>query len=120
MFELIIAKATQIEDPFEQSFFLMVHLSYLHPFDNTNNQVTRVAMNIPFIKNNLSPVSFAGTTADMYNMVVDKDIKAGVIWAGVVASYPDLIYNWRRSTITPSPQPTGSTRRWRQALVEQY
>ena len=67
MFELIIAKATQIDNPFEQSFFLMVHLSYLHPFDNTNNQVTRVAMNIPFIKNNLSPVSFAGTTADMYN-----------------------------------------------------
>jgi fido (protein-threonine AMPylation protein) len=70
MFELIIAKATQIDNPFEQSFFLMVHLSYLHPFDNTNNQVTRVAMNIPFIKNNLSPVSFAGSTADMYHQAL--------------------------------------------------
>jgi dipeptidyl aminopeptidase/acylaminoacyl peptidase len=29
-------------------------------------------------------------------MVISKDIKAGVIWAGVVGSYPDLVYNWRR------------------------
>lgn len=53
------------------------------------------------------------------NMVVRKDIKAGVIWAGVVASYPDLIYNWRRGgSVTPSI-PSGA-RRWRQALLEQY
>src|SRR5574341_1807766 len=30
------------------------------------------------------------------SMVITKDIKAGVIWAGVVASYPDLISRWRR------------------------
>ncbi|HXF63261.1 MAG TPA: alpha/beta fold hydrolase, partial [Caldilineaceae bacterium] len=29
-------------------------------------------------------------------MVVTDDIKAGVIWAGVVGSYPDLLENWRR------------------------
>ncbi len=37
-------------------------------------------------------------------MVVTDDIKAGVIWAGVVGSYPDILYNWRRSpayTFTP-------------------
>lgn len=57
------------------------------------------------------------------NMVVNKDIKAGVIWAGVVASYPDLVNNWRRSnntnTPTPSPLPSGA-RRWRQALQDEY
>ncbi|MBA3724387.1 MAG: alpha/beta fold hydrolase [Candidatus Levybacteria bacterium] len=53
------------------------------------------------------------------NMVVRDDIKAGVVWAGVVASYPDLINNWRRgSSVTPSI-PSGA-RRWRQALTEQY
>lgn len=53
------------------------------------------------------------------NMVVRDDIKVGVIWAGVVASYPDLLNNWRRgSSVTPSI-PTGA-RRWRQQLVEQY
>lgn len=55
------------------------------------------------------------------SMVISKDIKAGVIWAGVVASYPDLINRWRRSTssITPSPLPSGA-RRWRQTLIEQF
>ena len=53
------------------------------------------------------------------SMVVTHDIKAGVIWGGVVGSYPDLLNNWRRRTNTPFPLPTG-TRRWRDVLVEQY
>ncbi len=54
-------------------------------------------------------------------MVVRGDIKAGVIWAGVVASYPDLLNNWRRRS--PQATPVGSAfgaRRWRDMLVEQY
>lgn len=53
------------------------------------------------------------------SMVVNSEIKAGVIWAGVVASYPDLIYNWRRGN---SLSPTISTTRrgWRQSMIEQY
>ncbi|MBL8061433.1 MAG: alpha/beta fold hydrolase [Anaerolineales bacterium] len=52
-------------------------------------------------------------------MVVSNDIKAGVIWAGVVASYPDLLYNWRRTgAFTPSPSSTG--RGWRGSWIEQY
>lgn len=57
------------------------------------------------------------------NMVVNKDIKAGVIWAGVVASYPDLLNNWRRRpSITPPVLPGNTTgsRSWRQTLVAQY
>ncbi len=50
-------------------------------------------------------------------MVVNKDIKVGVIWAGVVASYDDLINNWRRPI--PSSIPSGA-RRWRQALMDEY
>ncbi len=53
------------------------------------------------------------------SMVISKDIKAGVIWAGVVASYEDLLNNWRRRNPSPSPVPSGS-RRWRQELVEIY
>lgn len=67
MFEMILEKANRIEDPFEQSFFLMVQLSYLQPFENVNHQLSRIVMNIPFMKNNLSPVSFAGVTVDQYN-----------------------------------------------------
>jgi len=51
-------------------------------------------------------------------MVIDKSIKAGVIWAGVVGSYPDMLYNWRRtnSSFTPSP----SSRSWRGAWTQQF
>lgn len=53
-------------------------------------------------------------------MVISPDIKAGVIWAGVVASYPDLLANWRRdSGPTPTPNPA-STRRWRSNWVEEF
>ncbi|MDQ3098226.1 MAG: alpha/beta fold hydrolase [bacterium] len=52
-------------------------------------------------------------------MVIDPDIKAGVIWAGVVGSYPDLVNNWRRRSNQPQPSPSGA-RRWRQQLIEEY
>jgi len=50
---------------------------------------------------------------------VSQDIKAGVIWAGVVASYPDLFSKWHRHPgVTPTPHPDG--RRWREDLIAQY
>lgn len=52
-------------------------------------------------------------------MLTDDDIKAGVIWAGVVASYPDLINNWRRPNSVPSTVPNAA-RRWRAQLIERY
>lgn len=55
------------------------------------------------------------------NMVVNKDIRAGVIWAGVVASYPDLLERWRRGSGSPTPFPTTSNRGgWRRGLIESY
>jgi dipeptidyl aminopeptidase/acylaminoacyl peptidase len=54
-----------------------------------------------------------GGMATLRAMVVSKDIKAGVIWAGVVASYPDLLSQWRH----PS---SGGSRRWRDDLILQY
>lgn len=52
------------------------------------------------------------------SMVVNKDIKAGVIWGGVVASYPDLINRWRRNTTRPTI--SGGLRGWRQTFIDQY
>lgn len=54
------------------------------------------------------------------NMVVNKDVKAGVIWAGVVASYPDLINNWRRGTFTPPTTIPSRALSWRNQLTSQY
>jgi len=53
-------------------------------------------------------------------MVISRDIKAGVIWSGVVASYPDLLTRWRRdSGQSPTPNPPNG-RRWRTVWIEQY
>jgi Fic family protein len=57
-FNLLLAKAAQIDDPFEQAFFAMVHLPYLQPFDDVNKRVSRLAANIPLIRHNLCPLSF--------------------------------------------------------------
>lgn len=57
-FNEILSKAREIENPFEQSFFALVHLPYLQPFADVNKRVARIAANIPFIKANLSPLSF--------------------------------------------------------------
>lgn len=54
------------------------------------------------------------------SMVIDPDIKAGVIWAGVVASYPDLLYSWRRTTSIFSTPIPASWRGWRSSLIETY
>lgn len=58
LFGITLGMAAEIEDPFEQAFFLMAHLPYLQPFEDVNKRVSRLAANIPLIKGNLSPLSF--------------------------------------------------------------
>jgi len=65
-FEQILASAAAIKDPFEQSFFVMVQLPYLQPFDDVNKRVSRLAANIPFIKGNLTPLSFTDVPRELY------------------------------------------------------
>lgn len=65
-FAQVLDKAAAIDDPFEQSFFALVHLSYLQPFEDVNKRVSRLAANIPFIRQNLSPVSFLDVPEQEY------------------------------------------------------
>jgi len=58
VFHIVLDMAAEIADPFEQAFFLTVHLPYLQPFEDVNKRVSRLAANIPLIKANLSPLSF--------------------------------------------------------------
>jgi hypothetical protein len=57
-FDIIVAKAKEISDPFEQSFFLLVHIPYLQGFIDINKRTSRVASNIPLLKADLAPMSF--------------------------------------------------------------
>jgi dipeptidyl aminopeptidase/acylaminoacyl peptidase len=63
-----------------------------------------------------------GGLLTLRSMVTTNDVKAGVIWAGVVATYTEL-YERRGSSSTTS-QPvdpaTASRRRWREEIVEKW
>ena len=65
-FDEILAKAQAIADPFEQSFFVMVHLPYLQPFEDVNKRVSRLAANIPLFRRNLAPIAFVDVPDDTY------------------------------------------------------
>ena len=57
-FGILVEKASAISDPFEQSFFLLVHIPYLQAFDDVNKRTSRIAANIPLLKAGLAPMSF--------------------------------------------------------------
>jgi hypothetical protein len=65
-FDEILAKASQIRDPFEQAFFAMVHIPYLQPFEDVNERVSRLSANIPLIRHNLLPISFVDVPQQDY------------------------------------------------------
>lgn len=58
-------------------------------------------------------------------MVINPEIKAGVIWGGVVGSYQDIQTEWwdsrRRSNNQPNPTPSpGGRGYWRYQMYDQY
>ena len=65
-FDEVLFKASAIRDPFEQAFFAMVQLPYLQAFDDVNKRVSRLGANIPFIRENLSPLSFVDVPEKAY------------------------------------------------------
>jgi hypothetical protein len=65
-FNHLLDTAAAIQDPFEQALFAMVQLPYLQPFDDVNKRVSRLSANIPFIKRNLSPLSFIDVPRALY------------------------------------------------------
>ena len=65
-FRQILHLAWAIEDPFEQSFFLLVHLPYLQPFMDGNKRTARLAANIPFIRKNCIPIAFMDVAPEAF------------------------------------------------------
>ena len=63
----LINLAKKIKDPFEQAFFLIVHISYLQPFEGYNENISRLAANIPLINKNISPLSFVDVPEKTYD-----------------------------------------------------
>ncbi len=87
--EVLLAKASQIEDSFEQSFFMMVHLPYLQPFADINKRTSRLAANLPLFRANLCPLTFldlpeqaySRATLGVYEMTRVELLRDLYIWA---------------------------------------
>lgn len=69
-FDQVLDTAAAIRDPFEQAFFVMVHLPYLQPFEDVNKRVSRLAANIPLIRHNLCPLSFVDVPQVAYTSAI--------------------------------------------------
>jgi len=65
--KLVLNKASQIGDAFEQSFFMMVHLPYLQPFADINKRTSRLAANLPLFRANLCPLTFLDVPEQAYS-----------------------------------------------------
>jgi hypothetical protein len=87
-FDLFLAKARAIDDPFEAALFAMVHLPYLEPFEDVNKRVSRLAANVPLIRNNLAPLSFVDVEERAY-----VEATLGVYELGRVELLRDL-FGW--------------------------
>lgn len=65
-FHLFVEKLNLIQDPFEQSLFSLVQLSYMQAFEDVNKRTARLMANIPLIKKNLKPLSFTDVDQEAY------------------------------------------------------
>ena len=70
LLDLLLTKANQIADPFEQSFFVMVHLPYLQPFADINKRTSRLAANLPLFRANLCPLTFLDVPEQAYSRAI--------------------------------------------------
>ena len=56
-FDLFLEKLRQIENPFEQSLFILVFVPYFQAFIDINKRTSRLSANIPLIARGLPPLS---------------------------------------------------------------
>ena len=62
-----------------------------------------------------------GGNITLRSMVITRDIKAGIIWGGVVGTYDETINNWmRRNGWRPSQREQDPRRQTRQQFIDKY
>ena len=66
----VLNNASRTDDPFEQSFFAMVHLPYLQPFADVNKRTSRLAANLPLIRAKLCPLTILDVPERAYSCAV--------------------------------------------------
>lgn len=87
--DTLLEKVNRIADPFEQSFFMMVHLPYLQPFADINKRTSRLSANLPLFRANLCPLTFldvpekaySRATLGVYEMTRVELLRDLYVWA---------------------------------------
>ena len=120
LFDLLLTTVDAIPDPFEQAFFVMVHLPYLQPFIDVNKRTSRLAANIPLITQNLCPLSFVEVpertyvegTVGVYELNRTELLRDLFVWAYERSA---LRYRIVHDSV---PQPDPIRLRYRQQLTQ--
>lgn len=107
--DTLLMKASQIRDPFEQSFFMMVHVPYLQPFADINKRTSRLAANWPLFRANLCPLTFldvpeqaySRATLGVYEMIRVELLRDLYVWAYERSTQEYLAI--KRDLVEPDP-----------------
>ena len=118
-FRMILDKVDAIEDPFEQAFFIMIHIPYLQPFVDVNKRVSRLGANISLIRHNLCPLSFIDVPERAYvegNLGVYETKQADLLRDVFVWAYERSCQRYMaiRETVA---EPDPVRLRYREALI---
>ena len=94
----LLAKAGQVEDPFEASFLLLAGFSYLQAFGDGNKRMGRLLSNEPLLRAGLPPLSFIGINKTPYILGLIEFYEVGstgLLGEAIAGSYemtaPDYI-----------------------------
>ena len=118
-FRMLLDKVSLIEDPFEQAFFIMVHIPYLQPFIDVNKRVSRLGANVSLIRHNLCPLSFIDVperayiegTLGVYEMKQIQLLRDVFVWAYERSCQRYMVI--RETTADPDPIRLG----YREAVI---
>jgi len=119
-FRVVLQKAAAIVDPFEQAFFLMVHIPYLQAFEDVNKRVSRLGANIPLLKHNLCPLSFIDVPERAYvegTLAVYELTGVGLLADVFTWAYERSCQRYR-AVADSLPPPDPFRRRYREALTD--
>lgn len=119
-FRIVLEKAAATADPFEQAFFLMVHIPYLQPFEDVNKRVSRLGANIPLLKHNLCPLSFIEVPERAYveGTLAVYELNKVELLADVFAWAYERSCQQYRAIADSLPQPDPFRRKFRDVLAD--
>lgn len=96
----LLARAGQVEDPFEASFLLLAGLSYLQAFGDGNKRMGRLLSNEPLLRAGLPPLSFIGIDKTPYILGLIEFYETGstgLLGDAIVTSYETTTADYAQS-----------------------